>query len=137
MRWDKTITERYRGLSIQWPDELVIGETYYGSELEPMILLETPISHWKFYRQEFGPKLKVSEYGSDSPNAWALFRSSRLNDKDEIVEREDYRSLRDMCIGNGGNDYNPWLLFKDKETAKAYYEELNKTVVFGLPSRWE
>jgi hypothetical protein len=133
MRWDNKITERYRDQSIRWADELVVGETYYYSGQEELVLLEAPISHWEFYQKI---KLPVDAL-ADHPNAWALFRSSRLNDKDEIVEREDYRSLRDMCIGNGGNDYNPWLLFKDKETAKAYYEELNKTVVFGLPSRWE
>lgn len=123
MQWDNTITEKYRDKSIQWADELVVGNTRAGG----MELVEKPISHWEMLRET---NLTINSV-EDNPNSWAKFRIFIENSLDEEVEFVDYRSLPDMCIGVGPNNYNPWLIFTNRQDAVDYYSELNPTITYN------
>lgn len=105
--YDETIFAKFKSMSIQSVDALVIGETYYTNSYPGKFTfrsLETGSQNSKRHgftdRVHNGDEIGWAVYG---PGKW------------------DTMSLRDA---NVGASYNPWLIFSREEDAIQCREEL-------------
>lgn len=107
LNYDRDVFEKYKALSVQNASEIEVGMTLFSNsypEEFTVLSIETQKQH--DIRHEF----ELKENYKDGP-AWLGYGENKF----------DQVSLSDR---NVTSSYNPWMLFKDKETMITCREEL-------------
>ena len=102
INWNKQTQNKYRGQSVQNITEIKIGDMLYGRSGGKKIK--------EIITDKENSRRKGLSYSHPSDGNWIVFEGQNY-----------FQSSLDLCIGT---EYNPWMVFKDEEIAKAYYAEL-------------
>ena len=99
----------FKKLSVQDVSELEIGQTYYSNTWPTEFTVRELLTYG-----QLDDRLGHERHPNHDMIAWIVYGP----------EKDDYCSLADR---NVGNSYNPWMIFKDKETRDRCEREMPVT----------
>lgn len=107
MIYDQQYVDKYRALAITNVEELIVGNHYFGYGGKEFTIVEIITYNESYARQGL-----VYEHKNGNELAYI------------VADDPHHFNAGYLKDNNIGASYNPWLIFKDRETAKEYYDGL-------------
>jgi hypothetical protein len=119
LRYDIALFDQFRALAVTDPDEIQVGATYWSNTYPECFQVVRVMTDRDF---KITRNREDIDRADDHQIRWvqAIYFTNALGSEDEKL-CSDYDSLWDR---NCGRSYNPWLIFRDPETAERCRSEL-------------